>query len=46
MWEDFEQMSSAEQEKFVQVYGAPLEWMPEYEDTTVNLWSKEMYQNF
>lgn len=46
MWEDFEQMSSAEQEKFVQIYGAPLEWMPEYEDTTVNLWSKEMYQNF
>lgn len=26
MWEDFEQMSSVEQEKFVQTYGAPLEW--------------------
>ena len=46
MWEDFEQMSSAEQEKFVQIYGAPLEWMPEYEDNTSKLWSKEMYTNF
>ena len=46
MWEDFEQMSSAEQEKFVQTYGAPLEWMPEYEDTTPRLWTKEMYENY
>jgi predicted phage terminase large subunit-like protein len=29
MWEDFEQMSSVEQEKFVQTYGAPIEWMEE-----------------
>lgn len=27
MWEDFEQMSSTEQEKFIQIYGAPIEWM-------------------
>lgn len=27
MWEDFEQMDSREQERFVQIYGAPLEWM-------------------
>lgn len=27
MWEDFEQMDAREQERFVQVYGAPLEWM-------------------
>lgn len=26
MWEDFERMSSAEQEQFVLTYGAPLEW--------------------
>lgn len=26
MWEDFEQMDSRQQEKFVQTYGAPLEW--------------------
>lgn len=26
MWEDFEQMTSAEQEKFVYTYGAPEEW--------------------
>lgn len=28
MWEDFERMSSAEQEQFIKTYGAPLEWMP------------------
>lgn len=28
MWEDFEQMTPAEQEKFIQVYGAPEEWRP------------------
>ena len=28
MWEDFEQMTPAEQEKFIQIYGAPEEWMP------------------
>jgi predicted phage terminase large subunit-like protein len=27
MWEDFEQMTSVEQEKFIQTYGAPEEWM-------------------
>lgn len=27
MWEDFEQMTPAEQEKFIQIYGAPEEWM-------------------
>ena len=27
MWEDFERMSSIDQEKFVQTYGAPEEWM-------------------
>lgn len=26
MWEDFEQMTAKQQEKFVQTYGAPLEW--------------------
>jgi len=26
MWEDFEQMSPLEQEKFIQTYGAPEEW--------------------
>lgn len=26
MWEDFEQMNSLEQEKFIATYGAPLEW--------------------
>lgn len=30
MWADFEQMSSAEQERFVQTYGAPEEWEEEY----------------
>ncbi len=28
MWEDFEQMNAKDQEKFVQTYGAPEEWMP------------------
>ena len=27
MWEDFEQMNAKEQEKFIQIYGAPEEWM-------------------
>lgn len=27
MWEDFEQMNPAEQERFIQTYGAPEEWM-------------------
>ena len=27
MWEDFERMTPAEQEKFIQIYGAPEEWM-------------------
>lgn len=27
MWEDFEQMSPVEQEKFIYTYGAPIEWM-------------------
>jgi predicted phage terminase large subunit-like protein len=27
MWEDFEQMDSVSQQKFVQTYGAPEEWM-------------------
>jgi predicted phage terminase large subunit-like protein len=27
MWEDFEQMTPTEQEKFIQTYGAPEEWM-------------------
>ena len=26
MWEDFEQMNSKEQEEFIKIYGAPLEW--------------------
>lgn len=26
MWEDFERMSPLEQERFIQTYGAPLEW--------------------
>jgi predicted phage terminase large subunit-like protein len=29
MWDDFEQMTPTEQEKFIQTYGAPLEWMPD-----------------
>lgn len=29
MWEDYEQMNAGEQEKFIQRYGAPLEWRPE-----------------
>lgn len=31
MWADFEQMSSVEQERFIQTYGAPLEWQDELE---------------
>lgn len=27
MWADFEQMSAVDQEKFIQVYGAPEEWL-------------------
>lgn len=27
MWDDFEQMTPAQQEKFIQTYGAPEEWM-------------------
>ena len=27
MWEDFEQMSSVDQEKFIQTYGAPDEYL-------------------
>lgn len=30
MWEDFEQMTPKEQEKFIQTYGAPEEWAPDY----------------
>lgn len=30
MWEDFEQMTAKEQEKFVLTYGAPEEWAPDY----------------
>jgi len=26
MWEDYEQMNSAQQEEFIRTYGAPLEW--------------------
>ena len=26
MWEDYEQMSTEEQENFIRTYGAPLEW--------------------
>ena len=26
MWEDFEQMNDVEQQRFIQTYGAPLEW--------------------
>ena len=29
MWEDFEHMTAAEQEKFIATYGAPLEWADE-----------------
>lgn len=31
MWADFEQMSPVEQERFIQTYGAPLEWQDELE---------------
>lgn len=30
MWEDYEQMSPLEQERFIQQYGAPLEWRDYY----------------
>lgn len=29
MWEDYEQMNSYEQEQFIKIYGAPLEWAPD-----------------
>ncbi len=29
MWEDYEQMNALEQEKFIKIYGAPLEWAPD-----------------
>ena len=29
MWEDFENMNSMEQEQFIKLYGAPLEWAPD-----------------
>ena len=31
MWDDFENMSPAEQEKFIATYGAPEEWRPDKE---------------
>lgn len=31
MWTDFEQMNSFEQEKFINTYGAPLEWQDLYD---------------
>lgn len=31
MWVDFEQMNSLEQEKFINTYGAPLEWQDLYD---------------
>lgn len=31
MWSDFEQMNSFEQEKFINTYGAPLEWQDLYD---------------
>lgn len=31
MWEDFEQMNSMEQEQFIGMYGAPLEWADDYQ---------------
>lgn len=30
MWEDYEQMSPADQQAFIQTYGAPLEWADDY----------------
>lgn len=32
MWDDFEQMTAAEQQKFIQAYGAPLEWSDNYRE--------------
>ena len=29
MWEDYDQMNAAEQEQFIKIYGAPLEWAPD-----------------
>ena len=29
LWEDFENMNSMEQEQFIKLYGAPLEWAPD-----------------
>ena len=29
MWEDYDQMNSYEQEQFIKIYGAPLEWAPD-----------------
>ena len=29
MWEDYEQLNSLEQEKFIRTYGAPMEWAPD-----------------
>ena len=29
MWEDFDNMNSMEQEQFIKLYGAPLEWAPD-----------------
>lgn len=29
MWEDFENLNSMEQEQFIKLYGAPLEWAPD-----------------
>lgn len=29
MWEDYENMSEYEQEQFIKIYGAPLEWAPD-----------------
>lgn len=29
MWEDYDQMNAYEQEQFIKIYGAPLEWAPD-----------------
>ena len=29
MWEDYEQMNALEQEQFIRIYGAPMEWAPD-----------------
>ncbi len=31
MWEDYENMTAEEQQKFIMTYGAPLEWRDDYE---------------